>query len=58
MLCVFKKILNLSWLGFPRNMRDTGEYLESVGRVDGVMLLNWKEKTLERQVSAFLELLR
>ena len=38
-------------------MRDTGEYLESVGRVDGVMLLNWKEKTLERQVSAYLELL-
>ena len=42
-------------LGYPRNMRDTGEYLESVGRLDGVILLNWKEKTLERQAGLHRE---
>jgi len=36
--------------GYPRNMRDTSEYLELVGRVDGVILLNWHLNTLERQI--------
>ena len=31
-------------------MRDTSEYLELVGRVDGVILLNWHLNTLERQI--------
>ena len=33
-------------------MRDTKEYLETVGRLDGVILLNWTEKTLQTQVDA------
>ena len=37
--------------GYPRNMRDTGEYLESVGRLDGVIHINWQEDTLAKQVS-------
>ena len=38
--------------GFPRNMMDTGEYLEQVGRLDGVILLNWSEEKLIKQVQA------
>jgi hypothetical protein len=38
------------FLGFPRNMADTGEYLEQVGRLDGVILLNWTEDKLIKQV--------
>ena len=29
-----------------------GEYLETVGKLDGVILLNWKERTLSTQVAA------
>ncbi|XP_023340810.1 adenylate kinase isoenzyme 5 [Eurytemora carolleeae] len=36
--------------GYPRSMRDTKEYLETVGRLDGVILLNWTEKTLQTQI--------
>ena len=36
--------------GFPRNMVDTVEYLNQVGRLDGVILLNWSEDTLIKQV--------
>jgi hypothetical protein len=31
-------------------MVDAGEYLEQVGRLDGVVLLNWSEDTLIKQV--------
>jgi hypothetical protein len=37
-------------VGFPRNMVDTVEYLNQVGRLDGVILLNWSEDTLIKQV--------
>ena len=33
-------------------MMDTGEYLEQVGRLDGVILLNWSEEKLIKQVQA------
>ena len=36
-------------------MRDTKEYLETVGRLDGVILLNWTEKTLQTQVDAIVK---
>ena len=36
--------------GYPRSMRDTSEYLELVGRVDAVVLINWHLYTLERQI--------
>lgn len=36
--------------GYPRNMRDTSEYLELLGKIDGVILLNWHLQTLERQI--------
>ena len=31
-------------------MVDTSEYLEMVGRVDAVILLNWHLETLEQQI--------
>ena len=31
-------------------MRDVSEYLELIGKVDGVILLNWREETLQRQI--------
>ena len=31
-------------------MRDTSEYLELLGKIDGVILLNWHLQTLERQI--------
>merc|ERR1719411_1713601 len=36
--------------GYPTSMRDTSEFLELVGRVDGVILINWHLYTLERQI--------
>ena len=36
-------------------MRDTKEYFETVGRLDGVILLNWTEKTLQTQVDAIVK---
>ena len=52
-----KSFIYIIWshLGYPRNMRDTGEYLESVGRLDGVIYLNWKEETLAKQVGRILD---
>ena len=34
--------------GYPRNMEDTVDYLARVGRLDGVILLNWPIDTLHR----------
>ena len=34
--------------GYPTSMRDTSHFLELVGRVDGVILINWHLYTLER----------
>ena len=34
--------------GYPTSMRDTSEFLDLVGRVDGVILINWHLYTLER----------
>ena len=31
-------------------MRDTSEYLELIGRLDAVILINWHLYTLERQI--------
>ena len=39
---------NSDRLGYPTSMRDTSEFLELVGRVDGVILINWHLYTLER----------
>jgi adenylate kinase len=36
--------------GFPRNMADLHLYLEHIGRVDGVILLNWHEAALSSQI--------
>ena len=36
--------------GFPRNMRDATEYISKIGRCDGVIMLNWLDMTLERQI--------
>ena len=36
--------------GYPRNMRDVADYLEKIGRLDGVILLDWLDITLERQI--------
>lgn len=36
--------------GYPRSMRDTSEYLELIGRLDAVILINWHLYTLERQI--------
>ena len=50
---ISKKIVKIYlFSGYPRSMRDTKEYLETVGRLDGVILLNWTEKTLQTQVDA------
>ncbi|XP_071455522.1 adenylate kinase isoenzyme 5 [Hetaerina americana] len=37
--------------GFPRNMRDVVEYSEKIKVVNGVVLVNWRRKVLERQVA-------
>nr|CAH0102549.1 unnamed protein product [Daphnia galeata] len=36
--------------GYPRNMRDVVEYMARVQRVDGVILLDWSDRSLERQI--------
>ncbi|XP_040574903.1 adenylate kinase isoenzyme 5 [Lepeophtheirus salmonis] len=36
--------------GYPRNMNDLGFYLEKIGRVDGVIFINWHESSLENQI--------
>lgn len=36
--------------GYPRNMRDVADYLERVGRCDGVILINWQDDTLSQQI--------
>ncbi|XP_065566529.1 uncharacterized protein DDB_G0287625-like isoform X1 [Artemia franciscana] len=37
--------------GFPRNMRDVSEYMKKLKRIDGVILLNWEKRSLERQIN-------
>ncbi len=36
--------------GYPRSLKDATLYLETVGRADGVILLNWTQSRLERQI--------
>ncbi|QQP56320.1 Adenylate kinase isoenzyme 5like, partial [Caligus rogercresseyi] len=36
--------------GYPRNMNDLGLYLERIGRVDGVVFINWHEVSLQHQI--------
>ncbi|XP_032792607.2 uncharacterized protein LOC116929459 [Daphnia magna] len=36
--------------GYPRNMRDVVEFLARVQRVDAVILLDWSDRSLERQI--------
>ncbi len=36
--------------GYPRHMGDVQDYLEHIGRVDGVILLNWHEGALSTQI--------
>ncbi|VEN41207.1 unnamed protein product [Callosobruchus maculatus] len=36
--------------GYPRNMRDVVEYSEKIQIVQGVILISWRQKVLERQI--------
>ncbi len=36
--------------GYPRHLRDVAVYSEKIGRIDGVILLNWTLVSLERQI--------
>ncbi|XP_018571141.1 adenylate kinase isoenzyme 5 [Anoplophora glabripennis] len=36
--------------GYPRNMRDVVEYSEKIQIVQGVILISWRKKVLERQI--------
>ncbi|KAJ8978768.1 hypothetical protein NQ317_017492 [Molorchus minor] len=36
--------------GYPRNMRDVVEYSEKIQMVQGVILISWRQKVLERQI--------
>ncbi|XP_023708502.1 uncharacterized protein LOC111865032, partial [Cryptotermes secundus] len=36
--------------GYPRNMRDVVEYSEKIQVVNGVILVSWRQKVLERQI--------
>ncbi|KAJ8920692.1 hypothetical protein NQ315_004831, partial [Exocentrus adspersus] len=36
--------------GYPRNMRDVVEYSEKIQMVQGVVLISWRKKVLERQI--------
>ncbi|XP_050516739.1 uncharacterized protein LOC114324154 [Diabrotica virgifera virgifera] len=36
--------------GYPRNMRDVVEYSEKIQTVQGVILISWRQKVLERQI--------
>ncbi|KAL1491092.1 hypothetical protein ABEB36_011742 [Hypothenemus hampei] len=36
--------------GYPRNMRDVVEYAEKIRVINGVMLISWRQKVLERQI--------
>ncbi|XP_065172153.1 adenylate kinase isoenzyme 5 isoform X2 [Atheta coriaria] len=36
--------------GYPRNMRDVVEYSEKIQVVNGVVLISWRQKVLERQI--------
>ncbi|KAG5882983.1 hypothetical protein JTB14_004323 [Gonioctena quinquepunctata] len=36
--------------GYPRNMRDVVEYSEKIQMVQGVILIQWRQKVLERQI--------
>ncbi|CAH0557069.1 unnamed protein product [Brassicogethes aeneus] len=36
--------------GYPRNMRDVVEYSEKIQMVNGVILISWRQKVLERQI--------
>lgn len=36
--------------GYPRNMRDVVEYSEKINTINGVILISWRQKVLERQI--------
>ncbi|KAK9731388.1 hypothetical protein QE152_g13691 [Popillia japonica] len=36
--------------GYPRNMRDVVEYSERIQVINGVILISWRQKVLERQI--------
>ncbi|CAG9860804.1 unnamed protein product [Phyllotreta striolata] len=36
--------------GYPRNMRDVVEYSEKIQTVQGVIMISWRQKVLERQI--------
>ena len=36
--------------GYPRSSSDLWHYLEHVGRIDGVILLNWHEEAVQAQI--------
>ncbi|XP_022903561.1 adenylate kinase isoenzyme 5 [Onthophagus taurus] len=36
--------------GYPRNMRDVVEYSEKIQIINGVILISWRQKVLERQI--------
>ncbi|XP_049821825.1 adenylate kinase isoenzyme 5 isoform X2 [Aethina tumida] len=36
--------------GYPRNMRDVVEYSEKIQMVNGVIMISWRQKVLERQI--------
>ncbi|XP_066137820.1 adenylate kinase isoenzyme 5 isoform X1 [Euwallacea fornicatus] len=36
--------------GYPRNMRDVVEYSDKIRIVNGVILISWRQKVLERQI--------
>ncbi|KAJ8955549.1 hypothetical protein NQ318_001379 [Aromia moschata] len=36
--------------GYPRNMRDVVEYSEKIQMVQGVVMISWRQKVLEKQI--------
>lgn len=42
--------ISWTWPCVYRHLKDTAEYLEKVGRVDGAILLSWNQESLEKQV--------
>ncbi|XP_075991767.1 adenylate kinase isoenzyme 5 [Anticarsia gemmatalis] len=36
--------------GYPRSMRDVAEYSDKIQTINGVVLVNWRQRVLERQI--------
>ena len=45
-----QRLTGLIISGYPRSSADLWHYLDHIGRVDGVILLNWREENVQAQI--------